>query len=149
MTIDIYNEAGARVSLRRLRDTAEFGLRTLKYQTPISVALVLPRTIRKLNKQYRGRDKVTDVLSFTLDTDDTHPAMAGTVRGEVVICYEVAKKQAQDDHKSIRSVLDHLLIHGILHIAGYDHETDVEAEEMEAYEERILHTLARKRSEHK
>lgn len=73
--------------------------------------------IRSLNRQYRGKDKPTDVLSFPL-ADELHPFLLG----DVVISVETAARQAQRRGHSLREELQILLIHGILHLLGYDHE---------------------------
>lgn len=129
----------------------------LKKKTEISLALVGEGRIRKLNKMYRGRNRVTDVLSFVNQSiipylakafprlKDSQPAKFveapnGVKRlGEIVICYPRAKKQARRAGHSLKHELTILLIHGILHLLGYDHEkTEKEAEAMQEMETKIL-----------
>jgi len=96
----------------------------------VSVAFLTKPQIRKLNKLYRGKDKPTDVLSFIHAEDE--------VLGEVLICYDVAKLQAKEQGVSIREELVRLLVHGVLHLMGYDHEKKKESQEMFALQEVIL-----------
>jgi rRNA maturation RNase YbeY len=86
-------------------------------QAELSLALVTDPEIHNLNHQYRGKDKPTDVLSFPL-ADALQPFLLG----DVVISVETAARQAQRRGHSFRAELQTLLIHGILHLLGYDHE---------------------------
>jgi probable rRNA maturation factor len=86
-------------------------------QAELSLALVTDPEIHTLNRQYRGKDKPTDVLSFPL-ADELQPFLLG----DVVISVETAARQAQRRDHSLREELQTLLIHGILHLLGYDHE---------------------------
>ncbi|MBI3797958.1 MAG: rRNA maturation RNase YbeY [Deltaproteobacteria bacterium] len=87
-------------------------------QVELSLALVTDPEIHNLNRQYRGKDKPTDVLSFPL-ADALQPSLLG----DVVISVATAARQAQRRGHSLREELQTLLIHGILHLLGYDHET--------------------------
>jgi len=86
-----------------------------KRNTDLSIALVGPGRIRKLNKKYRGKNRVTDVLSFP-----------DNGLGEIVICLREVKKNAKKFGSSFKKELSTCLIHGILHLLGYDHEKSVE-----------------------
>jgi len=86
-----------------------------KRNTDLSIALVGPGRIRKLNKKYRGKNRVTDVLSFP-----------DNGLGEIVICLREVKKNAKKFGSSFKKELSTCLIHGILHLVGYDHEKSVE-----------------------
>ncbi len=85
-----------------------------KIKQEISISLLTPAEIKKLNKVYRHKNKVTDVLSFTLADK--------LLLGEVLICVEQAKKQAKIKGHNLKRELQILTIHGILHLLGYDHE---------------------------
>ncbi len=98
----------------------------------ISVVAVGNSTMRSLNKKYRSVDSVTDVLSFPYDT----------ASGEVVICYPQAITQAHQKQTPVHTELAWLLIHGILHVLGYDHETATDAKIMRPLERKILLCLA-------
>lgn len=88
----------------------------------------------ELNKTYRGKDYATNVLTF----DYQHEPVA---QADIVICTPVLVREAGEQNKSFRSHLAHLLVHSALHAQGWDHETDEQAEEMEAKEREILRAL--------
>lgn len=89
---------------------------------------------RELNKTYRGKDYATNVLTFDYQHEPTAEA-------DIVICTNVLVREAKEQGKSFREHLAHLLVHAALHAQGWDHETDEEAEEMEALEREILNGL--------
>jgi probable rRNA maturation factor len=104
----------------------------------ISVLLVGPAASRALNAQYRGRDRPTNVLSFPA------PArMAGTsaLLGDLVICPAVLRAEARAQHKSARAHWTHLVVHGVLHLTGYEHEREDQAVRMERREILVLRGL--------
>ncbi|HCI52978.1 MAG TPA: rRNA maturation RNase YbeY [Gallionella sp.] len=86
---------------------------------------------RELNKAYRGRDYATNVLTFVYDEDDH-------LSGDVVICAPVVEREAAEQGKDLLTHYAHLAIHAALHMQGYDHEVDDEAEEMEALETTLM-----------
>jgi len=93
---------------------------------------------RELNARYRGPDKATNVLSFPFQ------APAGIEShhlGDLVICAPVVKREALEQRKPVRAHWAHMVVHGVLHLRGYDHQDEAEAEEMEALERRILQQL--------
>lgn len=94
----------------------------------LSVAFVGEREMRRLNKQWRGKDKVTDVLSF----EDV---------GEILICYPKARQQAAELGHSTRDEVVFLLVHGVLHVFGYDHERPADAKRMFPLQTKILTRL--------
>jgi probable rRNA maturation factor len=91
--------------------------------------------IRELNRLWRGFDKPTNVLSFP--SPDTQPGPARTL-GDIAISYETAAREATAEDKSFADHIAHLSVHGFLHLLGYDHESDEDAEEMEGLERTIL-----------
>jgi probable rRNA maturation factor len=101
----------------------------------IAVSVVGPAASRKLNAQYRGRNHATNVLSF--------PAapMPGAPLGDLVICPQVLRADAQEQKKSLRAHWAHLVVHGALHLVGYDHERDDDARRMERREIAVLRRL--------
>lgn len=136
----------------------------------LSIALVDEAEIHALNLEYRGKDSPTDVLSFELDDDEfiygepeeganpdlsfthdqqTEPGASQAEKsktpvrmlGDVIICPTVAKKQATDYGQTFEQEMALLLTHGVLHLLGYDHIEDDEAEEMEATEREILKSI--------
>jgi len=106
----------------------------------ISVVLSDDEHLRELNKHHRGIDKPTNVLSFP---SARSKAPAGTPRllGDIVIAFETVEREAAEESKPIENHLSHLVVHGVLHLLGYDHEDDEEAEMMEARERQILAKL--------
>lgn len=102
----------------------------------LSVALADDGKVRELNRDYRGQDKPTNVLSFEAGEDP----MPGQPRilGDVVLARETCAREAVEGDKSFNDHLTHLTVHGVLHLLGYDHIDSDEAEEMEALEVEIL-----------
>lgn len=95
----------------------------------ISILLTDDAGIQKLNKDYRGKDQPTNVLSFELEDEE--------MLGDVVLAFETIEREAKTE-KYFEYHLSHLIVHGILHLIGYDHIDDSDAETMEAKEEEIL-----------
>jgi len=97
---------------------------------------------RQLNRTYRGKDSPTNVLSFAL-TEPGAPLPAGSpvLLGDVVLDFETVAREAAEQDKLLADHLRHLVVHGVLHLFGFDHETDTEAATMEARETAILKGL--------
>ena len=107
----------------------------------ISILLTDDATVRDLNRTWRGKDKPTNVLSFLAPPQ---PAHAGAARplGDVVLAYDTMLRESEEQSKPLSHHLAHLLVHGILHLLGQDHETgEAEAEAMEALEVVALRSL--------
>lgn len=97
---------------------------------------------RSLNRTYRGLDKATNVLSFPFEPPPGMPAGAVEPHlGDLVICAPVVRREAAGQHKAEQAHWAHLVVHGTLHLLGYDHQTDAEAAEMETREQEILQRL--------
>jgi probable rRNA maturation factor len=127
--------AGKKYSARVVTTTATEILRLLNCQdVELSLALVGNSEIRKLNAKYRGRDYATDVLSFPAADNLPGPV---SLLGDVVISVEKARAQAKERGRSLKDEMTTLLIHGIVHLLGYDHERS-------ARDERAMRTLERK-----
>ncbi|WP_374574197.1 rRNA maturation RNase YbeY [Acinetobacter sp.] len=109
----------------------------------IGIACVGNDESHKLNLEYRGKDKPTNVLSFPGDVPEEVVAMLDALPiGDLVICIPVVLQEAADQQKTPIEHFTHMLVHGALHLMGYDHETsDADAEEMEALEIQILAKL--------
>jgi probable rRNA maturation factor len=97
--------------------------------------------IRELNKGWRGKDKATNVLSFPASQTSPRDPLPPML-GDIVIAFETVRREAELEGKAFDHHLTHLIVHGFLHLLGYDHETDPEAEIMERTEARILARLA-------
>jgi probable rRNA maturation factor len=108
----------------------------------LSVSVVGDEEIRVLNRDYRGKDRATDVLSFS-QLEGEEVAGGDVVHvGDVVISLETAKRQAEAGDWSVEEELDRLLVHGLLHLLGYDHEgSEEDAEVMRAEERRLVSAL--------
>lgn len=106
----------------------------------ISVRIVDEAEARELNRQYREKDSATNVLSFPLTDAGLKdlPADLPLALGDIVICGPVVAREASEQDKDNSDHWAHMLVHGALHLFGYDHETDREAVEMEQLEARIL-----------
>jgi probable rRNA maturation factor len=112
-------------------------------EAELAVMLTDDSGIRTLNKNWRGIDKPTNVLSFPAlqpsgerSTDD-----APRMLGDIAIAYETTRREANDEQKPFDHHLSHLAVHGFLHLIGYDHENDQDAETMESLEREILAQL--------
>jgi probable rRNA maturation factor len=88
----------------------------------------------RLNREFRGRDHATNVLTFAYDN-------AAPLSGDIVFCAPVVAREAAEQGKALASHYAHLVIHGLLHLQGYDHEREADAAEMEAIEKTILRRL--------
>ena len=106
----------------------------------LAIVLTDDSGIRTLNRDWRGIDKSTNVLSFP--AAQTKGANAGPrMLGDIAIAYEITRREAESENKPFAHHLSHLAVHGFLHLVGYDHETDADAEQMEDLERAILATL--------
>lgn len=150
LAIDVNVEAGAwpdeaaLVALtRRAVDAAvlELNLALPKSGSEVSVLFTDDATIRKLNAEWRGKDKPTNVLSFPAFPTNKGGAIPPML-GDIILASETVHAEAVSEAKSLENHLTHLVVHGLLHLFGYDHETDDEAEEMESIERRVLARLA-------
>lgn len=92
---------------------------------------------RLLNKDYRGKDYATNVLTFAYTEDSD----ADVTQADIILCTDVLQREAAEQNKSVLEHTQHLVVHGVLHAQGYDHQDDEEAEEMEALEIEILTSL--------
>jgi probable rRNA maturation factor len=112
-------------------------------EAEVAVMLTDDAGIRTLNNNWRGMDKPTNVLSFPAlaPTGPGGPDDAPRMLGDIAIAYETTRKEADDEQKPFDHHLSHLAVHGFLHLIGYDHEKDDEAEDMEALETEILAQL--------
>ncbi len=105
----------------------------IKTTKQISIVFVNAKTMQRLNGNYRGKDRVTDVLSFNLGDD---PFL-----GEIVISYDQARRQALELKHPVRNEIVFLIVHGLLHLLGHDHDQPSDAKKMFAIQEKILDRL--------
>ena len=105
----------------------------------VSLLLCDDARIREINRDWRGLDKPTNVLSFPAAPKE---ALAKSpMVGDIAVAFETVTREAQEEGKTFADHYAHMIVHGFLHLVGYDHESDAEAEEMEALEIRILGEL--------
>ena len=120
-------EGWARAALHGRRDAAELVIRIVDVDE-----------MRALNRDFRGPDRSTNVLSFPFEA----PAPVKTdLIGDLVVCAPVVARQAEEQGKPLAAHWAHMVVHGVLHLVGYDHITDAQAEEMEGLETAILRSL--------
>jgi probable rRNA maturation factor len=112
-------------------------------EAELAVMLTDDAGIRTLNSNWRGIDKPTNVLSFPALQPTAGSGSDGAPRmlGDIAIAYETTRKEADDEQKPFDHHLSHLTVHGFLHLIGYDHENDDDAEAMESLEQEILALL--------
>lgn len=103
----------------------------------VTIAFVSDRKMRELNKQFRSKNSTTDVLSFPFEADEFEPDERNL--GDIVISVEQAERQAVENNLTIELEIKQLILHGILHLCGYDHETD--NDEMNARELKLREKL--------
>ncbi|RTE87447.1 MULTISPECIES: rRNA maturation RNase YbeY [Gammaproteobacteria] len=104
----------------------------------LTVRIVDEKESQTLNHDYRGKDKPTNVLSFPFDSDIELPI---PLLGDLIVCAGVVAQEAKEQNKALHEHWAHMIIHGALHLLGYDHINDEEAEEMENLERQILAQL--------
>lgn len=119
--------------------TAALNAVEIDEQADVVVLLCDDAEMRALNKEYRSKDKATNVLSFPAPKSMQMPGMAHL--GDIALGFETCVREAEEQGKSLKNHVLHLSVHGALHLLGYDHIRDDEAEEMEALERDILKGL--------
>jgi len=125
-----------------LRKTAE--VYDIQPKTEVSLVLASDEYIHALNREYRGIDCSTDVLSFALNEGEEPVVFDGpeeVLLGDIVISIETATRQAAEYGHSLERELAYLTVHGILHLLGYDHMTEEDKQEMRREEEYVLSLL--------
>ncbi|TAM26145.1 MAG: rRNA maturation RNase YbeY [Rhodanobacter sp.] len=127
----------AAASFRRWVDAALRGAKRRK-ATELSIRIVDTAEGRALNRDYRGKDYATNVLSFEAELP---PGVKLPLIGDLAICAPVVAREAAEQGKRERDHWAHLTVHGVLHLLGYDHIEDADAEVMEALETRVLADL--------
>jgi probable rRNA maturation factor len=136
---------GAEAAVRRAYEATVAILSDEIAGRDVSILLSSDEAIAALNARYRGKNKPTNVLSFPAAPD--LPAGGGPLAdelpplGDIIIALETVLREATDEEKPLLFHLSHLTVHGLLHLAGFDHETDSEAERMETLERHILASI--------
>lgn len=153
--VQVFPPYSRRLSKAWLRDVVALALDVRDEESPLCISLVVAddETVHGLNRDFRGLDEPTDVLAFPLwesrlDEDDDGsdgngsldglPPESGAPVGEVVISYPQAAKQAREGRKLVRAEMALLVVHGVLHLLGYDHADDCEKQHMWAVQDDVL-----------
>ncbi|MEG9226419.1 rRNA maturation RNase YbeY [Aeromicrobium sp. Sec7.5] len=143
MNVDVLDESGTGVDVVALTRLCRFVMRRMRLHpaTELTVRLVEPDTIATLNEQWMGKKGPTDVLSFPMDEltpgRDDEEAPEGYL-GDIALCPQIAEQQAPAAGHSTSDEVDLLLVHGILHLLGYDHAEPDEHREMFGLQGRLL-----------
>jgi probable rRNA maturation factor len=122
-----------------MRRWARAALAAVKRGGSVCIRVVDAPEMADLNKRFRHRDGATNVLSFTVDAEA--PGGGERILGDVVICAPVVAMEAAAQHKPADDHYAHLVVHGVLHLCGFDHETSRDTKVMEGREVAILHVL--------
>lgn len=104
----------------------------------IVIRIVDEEEMTRFNEQYRAKKGSTNILSFPFDSPDV---VESDLLGDLLVCASVVEKEAAQQHKDLEHHWAHMIVHGVLHLIGYDHIDDIEAEEMETLEIRILKSI--------
>lgn len=127
--------AAPRRGLPAARSVRHWALAALERSAQATVRFVGAREGRALNRDYRGRDYATNVLTFTYGQHE------GALLGDIVLCAPVVAREAREQRKALRWHYAHLVVHGMLHLQGYDHERAYDAQNMERREVAVLREL--------
>ena len=130
-----FDFAQSRAGSSELSDTS---LELPKANPHINILLTSDDNIRQLNMEFRGKDQPTNVLSFPVGDDSALGPAADMIIGDIVLGHETVAREARDRNVPINDHITHLAVHGVLHLLGYDHQDDDEAQLMEGLETRIL-----------
>ena len=141
LTIDIQRETSLQVPQNDIIERAARAALVaadVSRDCEVSLRIVESGEIQALNQQYRGKNSPTNVLSFPAEFP---PELEIPLLGDIVICAAVVEAEAQEQGKPADAHWDHMVVHGVLHLLGFDHEVEQEALEMEALEVQILAQL--------
>lgn len=134
------SEHSLRMLVDRVLEATLHGLEFDDVDSELSLVFTDDANIRTINAKWRHIDKATNVLSFP--AFPMQPGQRpGPILGDIVIARETVQREAQEENKSFDDHLSHLIVHGLLHLTGYDHQNDEEAEQMESLERKILASL--------
>ncbi len=138
-TFAIINQTDYEINVKELEDLLNYALKKEKIQNAeFNIIFVDNEKIKEINRQYRGIDKVTDVISFALEDDRTFPISDIRMLGDIFVSVDKMKTQAQEYGTGEKRECAFLIIHGLLHLLGYDHMTKDEEKIMFKRQEEIL-----------
>ncbi len=137
--IDLQNESGYEFipDLEEILVWVYAALQNENCDLEQTICIVGEDEIQRLNLQYRGKDAITNILSFPAEM----PHIDYQYLGDLVICAPLVEREALEQSKTVYAHWAHLIVHGMLHLQGFDHEDETEATKMEALEVKILSTL--------
>ena len=141
MNIGIFNETGESLEkeLNELEELLQNVCKEEKLDSgEFNIIIVDSKKIQEINKEYRNIDKETDVISFALEDDKTYNIDDYRMLGDIYICIEKVRSQAEEYGHSFKRELSFLAIHGLLHLLGYDHMNSEEEKEMFTKQEEVL-----------
>ena len=142
----IFNTTDEEIDTSELDIVIKFACNHLIIENPIlNIVIVDNKRIREINKEYRGNDSVTDVISFAFEEVNDVEYKDVRFLGEIYISYERCKEQALDFGHSVRREFSYLAVHGLLHLLGYDHMNEKDKKVMRTLEEEILNEYDIKR----
>ena len=138
--VQVASDAGDIPGKNAIRDWVERAVRAADpdREADVSVRIVDEQEMRTLNRNYREQDKPTNVLAFPAGDTGFVPPGETPFLGDVVVCAGVVAREADEQGKALEHHWSHMLVHGTLHLLGYDHAADPQAQAMEALERRIL-----------
>ncbi|VEU78026.1 rRNA maturation RNase YbeY [Mycoplasmopsis columbinasalis] len=110
----------------------------IKKVVEVDVSFVDEETIQTYNRTYRGKDKPTDILSFDFGKDEFYEKLPYLPLGELILCPPIIQKQAAEFNHSLKREYCYLFAHGLIHLMGYDHELEVERQQMNALVDKIF-----------
>ncbi|NLC48526.1 MAG: rRNA maturation RNase YbeY [Tenericutes bacterium] len=142
----IFNTTNEIIDLNEINDIVKLTFKKLKVVNPlINIVIVDNKRIKEINKLYRNIDKITDVISFAFEEEDKLKYNDIRFLGEIYISYEKCVSQADEYNHSVKRELCYLVVHGLLHLLGYDHMNEEDKKIMRAKEEEILNEYDIKR----
>ena len=142
----IFNTTDEKIDTTELDSVIKFACNHLGIKNPLlNIVIVDNKKIQEINKEYRNKDAVTDVISFAFE--EVKDVEYDDIRflGEIYISYERCKEQAKEFNHSVRREFSYLAVHGLLHLLGYDHMNEEDKKVMRALEEEILNEYDIKR----
>ena len=142
----IFNTTDEEIDTTELDSVIKFACKHLNIENPLlNIVIVDNKKIQEINRDYRGKDAVTDVISFAFE--EVKDVDYDNIRflGEIYICYERCKEQAAEFGHTVRREFSYLAVHGLLHLLGYDHMNEEDKRVMRALEEEILNEYDIKR----
>ncbi|VAW55870.1 Metal-dependent hydrolase YbeY, involved in rRNA and/or ribosome maturation and assembly [hydrothermal vent metagenome] len=107
-------------------------------ESNLSLRIVSTVESQQLNHDYRGKNTSTNVLSFPMQMETDEPSISNLILGDLAICAEVVEREAQQQHIALQAHWAHMVVHGMLHLQGFDHIQDSDAEQMEKCETKIM-----------